>query len=134
MKTQCTPGGVRLRLYDRREGGINWLLLPGGPGSDLEGLLRGLVWVDTPPDCSWHPEYVRMTNRDPPPAFEQAAVEYARDKTVENLKVLAVSSAQLSKGLGGREIRNLERDDASHIRGGPCGSRVRIERICPKMS
>lgn len=60
----------------------------------LEGLLRGLALLDTAPDCSWHPEYLEMTSRDPLPAFERAAGEYARRKCVENLRVLAVSSAE----------------------------------------
>jgi pimeloyl-ACP methyl ester carboxylesterase len=60
----------------------------------LRGVVRGLALLDTAPDCSWHSEYVEMTRRDPLPAFERAAVNYARSKTVENLTSLAVTSAE----------------------------------------
>lgn len=63
-----TPSGVRLRRRVRREGPLNWLLLPGGPGIGSESLheladgleVPGAVWlVDQPGDGS---------NRDAPGA------------------------------------------------------------------
>jgi pimeloyl-ACP methyl ester carboxylesterase len=83
---QAVPGPV---FVGHSTGGMYLLSTP-----SLEGLLRGLVLLDTAPDCSWHPEYVQMTSRDPLPAFEQAAAKYARHKTVENLETLAVASAE----------------------------------------
>jgi pimeloyl-ACP methyl ester carboxylesterase len=70
-------------------GGMYLLATP-----QLGGIVRGLALLDTAPDCSWHPEYVEMTRRDPLPAFERAAAEYARSKTIQNLTALAVSSAE----------------------------------------
>jgi pimeloyl-ACP methyl ester carboxylesterase len=70
-------------------GGMYLLATPG-----LQKLSRGIVLLDTAPDCSWHPEYVDMTRRDPLPDFERAAVEYSRDKSIANLTALAVASAE----------------------------------------
>ncbi len=41
-------------------GGMYLLATPG-----LERHLLGLALVDTAPDCTWHPRYVAMTQRDP---------------------------------------------------------------------
>ena len=63
---QFTPSGVRFRRFAHRQGYVNWLLLPGGPGigsESLEGLasaltVPGTIWlVDLPGDGS---------NRAPP--------------------------------------------------------------------
>jgi pimeloyl-ACP methyl ester carboxylesterase len=70
-------------------GGMYLLATPG-----LQKLSRGIALLDTAPDCSWHPEYLEMTRRDPLPDFQRAAVEYSRDKSIANLAVLAVSSAE----------------------------------------
>lgn len=67
-ETRYTRSGVRLRLHAERPGGLNWLLLPGGPGIGSESLreladamdVPGAVWlVDLPGDGS---------NRSPPGA------------------------------------------------------------------
>lgn len=56
-----TPSGVRLRLRSHRDGELNWLFLPGGPGIGSESLhqivdavaLPGTTWlVDLPSDGS----------------------------------------------------------------------------------
>ncbi len=60
----------------------------------LGEVVRGLVLLDTAPDSAWHAEYLAMTLRDPMPAFERAAQEYASNKSRENLATLAVSSAE----------------------------------------
>jgi pimeloyl-ACP methyl ester carboxylesterase len=60
----------------------------------LRGRVRGLALLDTAADCNWHAEYLEMTKRDPLPRFERAAIEYAREKSIENLSELAVSSAE----------------------------------------
>jgi pimeloyl-ACP methyl ester carboxylesterase len=70
-------------------GGMYLLATP-----SLRDVVRGLVLLDTAADCSWHPEYIKMTREDPLPAFQSAAVNYARDQSAENLTALAVSSAE----------------------------------------
>ncbi|WP_198670282.1 alpha/beta fold hydrolase [Dyella sp. C9] len=70
-------------------GGMYLLATP-----QLHGLVRGLALLDTAPDASWHPAYVEMTRKYPLPAFEQAAVAYAEEKSIGNLTTLAVSSAE----------------------------------------
>ena len=60
----------------------------------LSEVVRGIALLDTAPDSSWHPEYADMTRRNPLPAFESAALEYARDKSIANLTTLAVTSAE----------------------------------------
>lgn len=61
MQTRYTASRVRMRLCARREGTLNWLLLPGGPGigsESLEGLadvldVPGAIWlIDLPGDGS----------------------------------------------------------------------------------
>lgn len=61
MQVRYTASGVRMRQFQRREGTLNWLLLPGGPGigsESLEGLadaleVPGAIWlVDLPGDGS----------------------------------------------------------------------------------
>jgi hypothetical protein len=56
-----TPAGVRLRLRSSSAGGLNWLLLPGGPGIgsessiELAGAMQvpGSIWlVDLPGEGS----------------------------------------------------------------------------------
>ncbi|WP_205873182.1 alpha/beta fold hydrolase [Mycobacterium camsae] len=47
-----TPSGVRLRLHGRREGPLNWLFLPGGPGIGSESL-EELVDAVAACGCSW---------------------------------------------------------------------------------
>jgi pimeloyl-ACP methyl ester carboxylesterase len=83
---QAVPNPV---FVGHSTGGMYLLATP-----HLGGVLRGIALLDTAPDCSWHSEYVDMTRRNPLPAFERAALEYARDKSVANLTVLAVSSAE----------------------------------------
>ncbi|MCY1041256.1 alpha/beta fold hydrolase [Corallococcus sp. bb12-1] len=67
-ETRFTRSGVRLRRHSERPGGLNWLLLPGGPGIGSESLeelaaaleVPGAIWlVDLPGDGS---------NRSPPGA------------------------------------------------------------------
>ncbi|MEJ8858918.1 alpha/beta hydrolase [Variovorax robiniae] len=61
METRYTPSGVRMRLHSAREGALNWVLLPGGPGIGSESLheladvldVPGTIWlVDLPGDGS----------------------------------------------------------------------------------
>jgi pimeloyl-ACP methyl ester carboxylesterase len=61
MQIRYTTSRVRMRLYARTEGPLNWLLLPGGPGigsESLEGLAQaldvpGAIWlIDLPGDGS----------------------------------------------------------------------------------
>jgi len=61
IETRFTPCGVRLRRRSGRDGGLNWLLLPGGPGIGSESLedlaaalsVPGSIWlVDLPGDGS----------------------------------------------------------------------------------
>src|ERR1700722_19348089 len=47
-----TRSGVRLRARVRREGALNWLFLPGGPGIGSESLLE-LVDVLAVPGICW---------------------------------------------------------------------------------
>ena len=47
-----TPSGVRLRLHRRRDGDVNWLFLPGGPGIGSE-CLQELVDAVAVSGCSW---------------------------------------------------------------------------------
>ena len=56
--------------------------------------IRGLVLLDTAPDCAWHAEYVRMTQDDPLPRFTRALAAYERDKSLANLTALVVESAE----------------------------------------
>jgi len=80
------PGSV---FVGHSTGGMYLLATPA-----LRGRISGLALVDTAPDCTWHAEYVAMTQRDPLPAVERAAEVYANDKSVENLAALAVASAE----------------------------------------
>jgi hypothetical protein len=61
MREFWTGSGVRLRAVGERPGGLNWLLLPGGPGIGSESLygpaeaidVPGVTWlVDLPGDGS----------------------------------------------------------------------------------
>ncbi len=61
MDTRYTSSGVRMRRHSTRQGSLNWLLLPGGPGIGSESLhelaeamdVAGTVWlVDLPGDGS----------------------------------------------------------------------------------
>lgn len=61
METRYTASGVRMRLHSSREGSLNWLLLPGGPGIGSESLqeladamaVPGSIWlIDLPGDGS----------------------------------------------------------------------------------
>ena len=65
METRLTPSRVRMRRHSTREGDLNWLLLPGGPGIGSESLheladamdVPGTIWlVDLPGDGS-HTEH-----------------------------------------------------------------------------
>ncbi|MEO7067295.1 MAG: alpha/beta hydrolase [Rhodanobacter sp.] len=155
-----------MRLHSAREGELNWLLLPGGPGigseslheladamdvpgtiwlvdlpgdgsntaqqdnpfsgwpqvlaeaaaavsnavyvghstggmyllatPQLKGLVRGLALLDTAPDSTWQSEFMEMMQDHPLPAFDRAAAEYARDKSIANLTVLTVAAAEWS--------------------------------------
>jgi len=60
----------------------------------LRGCVRGLALLDTAPDCSWHREYVEMTQADPLPAFDLAVAAYERDPSMENFTALVVASAE----------------------------------------
>ena len=46
-----TRSGVRLRARVRREGALNWLFLPGGPGIGSESLLELVDVLDVPGNC-----------------------------------------------------------------------------------
>lgn len=61
METRFTASGVRMRLHSLRDGTLNWLLLPGGPGIGSESLqeladamvVPGHIWlIDLPGDGS----------------------------------------------------------------------------------
>jgi len=61
VETRLTPSRVRMRRHSTREGDLNWLLLPGGPGIGSESLheladamdVPGSIWlVDLPGDGS----------------------------------------------------------------------------------
>lgn len=61
FETRYTASGVRMRIHSRRDGALNWLLLPGGPGIGSESLqeladaldVPGTIWlVDLPGDGS----------------------------------------------------------------------------------
>ncbi len=61
MQVHFTPSRVRMRLHAERDGPLNWLLLPGGPGigsESLKGLtdaldVPGAIWlIDLPGDGS----------------------------------------------------------------------------------
>lgn len=61
MEARYTPSGVRMRRHSARDGELNWLLLPGGPGIGSESLheladamdVPGTIWlVDLPGDGS----------------------------------------------------------------------------------
>ncbi len=80
-ETLFTPSGVRLRLRVRREGTLNWLLLPGGPGIGSQSLheladaidVPGAVWmVDLPGDGS-NPS----SDNDPYRQWPQVLIEAA---------------------------------------------------------
>lgn len=60
----------------------------------LGELVCGLALLDTAPDCSWHPQYVAMTQADPLPAFARALDAYMREKSIAHLTTLAVTSAE----------------------------------------
>jgi pimeloyl-ACP methyl ester carboxylesterase len=48
VETRFTPSGVRMRLHSRREGTLNWLFLPGGPGIGSESLFELAAALDVP--------------------------------------------------------------------------------------
>ncbi|HEY0332725.1 MAG TPA: alpha/beta hydrolase [Stenotrophomonas sp.] len=54
----------------------------------------GLALLDTAPNCTWHAEYVAMTQADPLPAFEAAMAAYGADPSLANLTTLVVASAE----------------------------------------
>ncbi|MEO8800201.1 MAG: alpha/beta fold hydrolase [Polyangiaceae bacterium] len=98
-------------------GGMYLLATP-----QLRGLVRGLALLDTAPDSAWNAEYVEMTRNHPLPAFDRAADEYARDKSIENLTALVMSSAewnftppalQVGRALLSRMAYNIEAVDWS---------------------
>ena len=60
----------------------------------LDGLVRGIALLDTAPDCSWHAQYVAMTEQHPLPAVEAATAIYAADPCDANVAALAVASAE----------------------------------------
>jgi pimeloyl-ACP methyl ester carboxylesterase len=63
-----TKSGVRLRARVRREGTLNWLFLPGGPGIGSESLLELVDALDVPGTC-WTVDLPGDgSNTDPPGA------------------------------------------------------------------
>lgn len=167
MEALFTRSGVRLRLFSRCPGLLDWLLLPGGPGIGSESLMelaaaievpgriwlvdlpgdgsnlappgapgdpysswpgvimeaaqtvqnpvlvghstggmyllatpgleqhtRGLALLDTAPDCTWHPRFVAMTQRNPLPAVDAAILAHEANRCDENLAAIAVASAE----------------------------------------
>lgn len=80
-----TPGGVRLHRHASREGALNWLLLPGGPGIGSESLVEladamvvpGAIWlVDLPGDGS--NRHAPGAGADPFERWPQVLVEAAQ--------------------------------------------------------
>ncbi len=69
-------------------GGMYLLATP-----EIEAHLVGLALLDTAPDCGWFARYVKMTQADPLPAVEAAAVVYDADRRDENIAAIAVASA-----------------------------------------
>lgn len=61
---------------------------------ELEGVLRGLVLLDTAPDAGWHPRFVEMTKAYPLSAVEAATAVYEADPIDENIAAIAVASAE----------------------------------------
>ncbi len=50
--TRWTPSGVRLRAHVRRDGDLDWLFLPGGPGIGSESLIELIEAIEVP-GTSW---------------------------------------------------------------------------------
>ena len=75
---------------------------------ELEGVLRGLVLLDTAPDAAWHARYVEMARRRPLPEVDAAMAIYEADPRDENIAAVAIASAPwnfTSRGLErGREL------------------------------
>lgn len=92
METRYTPSGVRLRKHSVRDGELNWLLLPGGPGIGSESLheladameVPGTIWlVDLPGDGSnADPE-----RGDPFHSWPGVLVEYLAPGITRGLKI-----------------------------------------------
>lgn len=61
---------------------------------ELEGVLRGLVLLDTAPDAGWRPRFEEMTRAHPLPAVEAATAIYEADRRDENIAAIAVASAE----------------------------------------
>lgn len=84
-------------------GGMYLLATP-----EIEPHLVGLALLDTAPDCSWFPEYVKMTKANPLPEVEAATAIYEADRRDENIAAIAVASTPWNfsaKGLAaGRDL------------------------------
>jgi len=83
---QAVPNAV---YAGHSTGGMYLLATPA-----LQGHIRGLVLLDTAPDCRWHAEYLEMTRRHSLPGFDEAIAAYGDDPSIENLRALAVASAE----------------------------------------
>ena len=69
-------------------GGMYLLATP-----ELESHLVGLALLDTAPDCSWYPRFVKMTEAHPLPEVDAASAIYKADQRDENIAAIAVASA-----------------------------------------
>ena len=94
IETRYTAFGVRMRLHSVKDGRLNWLLLPGGPGIGSESLheladamhVPGSIWlVDLPGDSSNTAQRYEQLFALWPQVLTEAA---------ENLTALAVASAE----------------------------------------
>lgn len=83
---QAVPDAV---FAGHSTGGMYLLATPA-----LKDHVRGLALLDTAPDCSWHAEYVAMTRQHPLPGFDAAAAAYGSEPSIDNLRALAVASAE----------------------------------------
>ncbi|MBO9498426.1 MAG: alpha/beta fold hydrolase [Novosphingobium sp.] len=70
-------------------GGMYLLSVP-----ELERRIRGLALVSTAPDAGWKPRFVAMTELHPLPEVERTTAIYIADRTNENLRDIAVASAE----------------------------------------
>lgn len=70
-------------------GGMYLLSVP-----ELENHIEGLVLISTAPNANWRPYFFAMTQQNPLPAVDASTQKYESEKTNENLRDLAVASAE----------------------------------------
>jgi len=61
---------------------------------ELESCIEALVLISSAPDSSWQQKFAEMTRANPLPAVEITTAEYVRDKTNQNLRAIAMASAE----------------------------------------